>query len=484
MECDRGVILKLIKEALTQEDFNDLVFADFRAIYEQFTDGQILADRIRKLIDYAEKHRQIPKLLKLINQKNPTVYQELQSQLSLPIIPSLSNLREQLTSDTQLVDELRKIIDQKDESFGQCLKQVYQDFLLDVNDEPELDREINNLDDIVWELEDRTEQSIFLEFLPRLIAYLSIYQPRISQAISNNLQQWTRENMVRFKVDKSEFNNALKQFKQTYKQRSGKVYLIIAIKENRSYPNFWQISGWLTNDEIMINPHRDAISLKNQYSGIDIDNVPAPEKGYTLVETKEIVGNFIKQIAVKIERLEQLVIEFFLPSSLLSWEVDKWELEPLTQIYLESVHEIRIRSLDRLSLKYQLHREKWNKKWIFVQKCRNPIEQFLTSYCHCNINTLVGQLQDEKMLGVKLRSPLNSGHEGIASALYYSGTPLAIWLRRDPLSGDCETEINRLLQDPLLQLPARVFQKRCQSEQHISLIWDNPNRLIPNYQLQ
>jgi vWA-MoxR associated protein C-terminal domain len=134
-----------------------------------------------------------------------------------------------------------------------------------------------------------------------------------------------------------------------------------------------------------------------------------------------------------------------------------------------------------------LHNDKWKKKWKSVQKCQNPLQRFFPGHCNCNVNTLVGQLQNDEVVGLKLESPIKSGDkviEHIASALYYTGTPIAIWFRCEPLEGDCETQLNNLLQSHLLQLPDRVFKERCQPERHISLIWDDPNRLIPNYQLQ
>ena len=77
----RIVIRKLINEALTPEEFNDLVSDYFPDVYWQFTNGQNQAQRIRNLIDYADKHREIEQLLEGIKNINPKVYKEYESEL-------------------------------------------------------------------------------------------------------------------------------------------------------------------------------------------------------------------------------------------------------------------------------------------------------------------------------------------------------------------------------------------------------------------
>ncbi|MBW4670838.1 MAG: hypothetical protein KME60_26290 [Cyanomargarita calcarea GSE-NOS-MK-12-04C] len=482
MEYNLGSIKDLIEKALTNDEFHDLVFDGFYCLHGQFTDGQSLPDRRRKLVEYADIHREIPKLLELIKKKNNTVYKEFSDRLLKSNI-LVSNFQEALISNDSLINVLERILRQEDESFWQCVKQVYQQFLLQVEDEAELEDEPDNLDELLDLLKDRTEQVVILEFIPRLIAYISIYYKTKYRIILNNLQQWKRENISNFKVNESDFNKAFKQFKKEYQQSSGIVYLIVEIKEIKSYSKF-QISGWLGTDEIINNPDLDLISLDNQHSNGQNDDTQTEEKHYSLESLKENVRLYLNEICNRIKKDSNLIIEFFLPSSLLGWDVDKWELEPSDKIVLGLVHEVRIRSLDRLSIKYKTHRHKWKNKWTAVQKCRSPLQLFSQSHFNGDANTLLGQLQNEKIVGLKLISTLKSGHEGIASALYYSGTPIALWFRCEPGEGDCETELDNLLQNHLLELPKRVFQKRSQPECHISLIWDDPNRIIPNYQLQ
>ena len=83
MAYDLGVIRQLLKEALTDKKFEELLF-DFSSDLDEETSGQLLPDRRKALVVYANKYRQIPKLLAAIQEKNPTVYEEFKDRLGSP----------------------------------------------------------------------------------------------------------------------------------------------------------------------------------------------------------------------------------------------------------------------------------------------------------------------------------------------------------------------------------------------------------------
>jgi hypothetical protein len=83
MAYDLGVIRQLLKEALTDKKFEELLF-DFSSDLDEETSGQPLTDRRTALVVYANKYRQIPKLLAAIQETNPTVYEEFKDRLGIP----------------------------------------------------------------------------------------------------------------------------------------------------------------------------------------------------------------------------------------------------------------------------------------------------------------------------------------------------------------------------------------------------------------
>ena len=68
---------------LTLIEFNNLVYFDFREVEKQFTLGQDQSQRTRFLIEYADKHREIDKLLESIKNINLRVYQEFAPKLGI-----------------------------------------------------------------------------------------------------------------------------------------------------------------------------------------------------------------------------------------------------------------------------------------------------------------------------------------------------------------------------------------------------------------
>ncbi|MBW4480039.1 MAG: hypothetical protein KME54_25180 [Tolypothrix brevis GSE-NOS-MK-07-07A] len=481
MKYDRSKFRELIKSLTAQE--LDESLDSFPSVRNQFTDGQQKYLRDRIILDYFERHQEdFLNFLKAIQECNSEAYNNYVNNLNgsdnKNILP-LSGLKVE-NSDSQLIEELTDIFSQQDDLFWQCVKQVYQDFLWQLN-EPDLEFESDNLrEHLLLQLEDWTEKTIILEFIPRLLAYLSNKDSNQYLEIVRILQKIVKKHIDIYPVMTMDaFKEALRNFKQEYKKSSNINYLIIEIKDSQSHPNLFQISGWLAKNNIpdYLKP------LNNQQLRVETEEKRTQEQYYKKENIEEIVKSFITQITES-EEIQELIIEFFLPSSLFGWEVDKWKFDSSNKICLGIVHEVRIRSLDRMKPMYKLYKNRWENKWRYLKRCVSPLPQFLNSDINCNVNTLIGQLQDNKIIGLKLTSALKSNHEEIASALYYSGTPIALWFRSEPPEGDCKTELDNLLQHDLLQLSMQVRQQRSQPERHISLIWDDPNRLIPTYQLK
>jgi hypothetical protein len=478
MKYDRSLLRKLIK-ALTAPEIDESL-DNFSAVRHQFVDGQAQDLRAKIILDYFERHQEdFLNFLKAIQDCNSEAYNNYVNNLTgsdNKNISSLSGLKVE-NSDSELIEELTDILSQQDDLFWQCVKQVYQDFLWQLN-EPDLEFESDNLSEyLLLQLEDWTENIIILEFIPRLLAYLSTKYSNQYLKIASNLRKIAEKHIDTSQVMTMDaFKKALRNFKQEYKESLQVNYLIIEIKDSQSHPNLFQISGWLAKNSIA-----DSLKpLKNQHLGVETEENKTQEQYYKKENIEEIVKSFIIQITES-EENKELIIEFFLPSSLFGWEVDKWKFNSSDTICLGIVHEVRIRSLDRLKPMYKLYKNRWENKWKYVKGCSSPLPQFLNSDFNCNVNTLIGQLQDKTIVGLKLTSALKVSHEEIASALYYSGTPIALWFRSEPPEGDCKTELDNLLQHDLLQLSMQVRKQRSQPERHISLIWDDPNRLIPTY---
>jgi esterase/lipase superfamily enzyme len=86
MTYNLGKIRELINEALADRELADLCFDEFPTVYRDF-DGQSRSSKIRSLVEYASKQGQIDKLLKGIEQINPTRYNQYRNLIGAEIDP-------------------------------------------------------------------------------------------------------------------------------------------------------------------------------------------------------------------------------------------------------------------------------------------------------------------------------------------------------------------------------------------------------------
>ena len=77
----RITLRALLTNDISENEFNDLVYAYFPGVYNQFTIGQNKKQRVRTLIEYADTHQEMGQLLEGIKKINPKVYQEYNAEL-------------------------------------------------------------------------------------------------------------------------------------------------------------------------------------------------------------------------------------------------------------------------------------------------------------------------------------------------------------------------------------------------------------------
>jgi hypothetical protein len=91
MQLSPAAIRTLVKEALTDQQFQDLCFDHFREVFDQFTDGQSRDARIRWLVEYAQKQLLLGKLLTEVRRINPRLFDKLVTE-QIPSAPASQQL--------------------------------------------------------------------------------------------------------------------------------------------------------------------------------------------------------------------------------------------------------------------------------------------------------------------------------------------------------------------------------------------------------
>jgi hypothetical protein len=81
MDWNRGEIRKLVSEALSDSDLQNLCFDHFEAVYDEFTSGQNRSSRILILVNYVFKQMEVDKLVEVVKDINPNMYTEFEPRL-------------------------------------------------------------------------------------------------------------------------------------------------------------------------------------------------------------------------------------------------------------------------------------------------------------------------------------------------------------------------------------------------------------------
>jgi hypothetical protein len=67
-------IRKLVEDALSDDDLSNLCQDEFPKVYNQFTTGQTKPQRIRSLVEYVDRQREVQNLLNAIERINPNAH--------------------------------------------------------------------------------------------------------------------------------------------------------------------------------------------------------------------------------------------------------------------------------------------------------------------------------------------------------------------------------------------------------------------------
>jgi esterase/lipase superfamily enzyme len=89
MEYQASDIRELVEQGLTTEQLKDLLFDNFRSVYDN-TEDQSRAAKIRSLVDYAQRQRAISTLLKAIKKFNPNAYEKFVLKLGIAEEPEVN----------------------------------------------------------------------------------------------------------------------------------------------------------------------------------------------------------------------------------------------------------------------------------------------------------------------------------------------------------------------------------------------------------
>ena len=446
MKYNLRLIRDLINEALTPEEFDDLVFYSFRDVYSQFTNGQNQPLKVRLLFDYIEKYERINDLLNEIKEKNPKAFNEFQS-----------SILDSMTPEEKAINNLGEYL--QNQSFEQ-LKDIYLSYRPN-----KANKIVDNIDDILTQLNRIIPSQKYRPIIQFVVGIKQNYADL-------NLQRWLEEWLEKYGdfFGYSEFQEtATPNFRQSSPDSQNRKllesYLLIELKKKNS--SSLQIQGWFWSSKLIRNIQEKDL--------IELENYQLSEKLTELIrESNKIMG----KIGSK-----DLRIELFLDTNLLmksDFYFDWLEVKKLKRdIKMCKQYIVTFRLAERLRYEAQDLGGAWQRKWENLNYNQGNVVDFY--------HTDEDELGRDETVGIKLNKL--SEPAKFFDLILLNSLPLAIWSRRDLQTISCQNEINRILrnvQGNFNQLPKEVTNERKKAAgeehigRHICLLWDNPERMPPD----
>ena len=446
MKYNLRLIRDLINEALTPEEFDDLVFYSFRDVYSQFTNGQNQPLKVRLLFDYIEKYERINDLLNEIKEKNPKAFNEFQS-----------SILDSMTPEEKAINNLGEYL--QNQSFEQ-LKDIYLSYRPN-----KANKIVDNIDDILTQLNRIIPSQKYRPIIQFVVGIKQNYADL-------NLQRWLEEWLEKYGdfFGYSEFQEtATPNFRQSSPDSQNRKllesYLLIELKKKNS--SSLQIQGWFWSSKLIRNIQEKDL--------IELENYQLSEKLTELIrESNKIMG----KIGSK-----DLRIELFLDTNLLmksDFYFDWLEVKKLKRdIKMCKQYIVTFRLAERLEDEAQDLEGAWQRKWENLNYNQGNVVDFY--------HTDEDELGRDETVGIKLNKLSETAK--FFDLILLNSLPLAIWSRRDLQTISCQNEINRILrnvQGNFNQLPKEVTNERKKAAgeehigRHICLLWDNPERMPPD----
>lgn len=255
-------------------------------------------------------------------------------------------------------------------------------------------------------------------------------------------------------------------------QQDTPIYVMVEISPVQPNSSHCNAQAWLylgeQTESLLVRDSADAIDLGSQESITQFtdDLVDA------MSESEYLYG-----------RHEQVILEFILPLTMLSLDIDNWrdkENKALGHDY-----RVTVRSQDRI------RKKRWQRFWKPITNDNLLLRQCAQVICLKQLeNTEASQLVLEaKANATSVIFKFSPQDHGLIGQYISEGLPVLLWPRLSCGVAGNDYDIDELFAEKCLpNLPKAVQEARCWNEQqvgrHLTLLWDDKDRLPPTVNLQ
>jgi vWA-MoxR associated protein C-terminal domain/vWA-MoxR associated protein middle region 0/Effector-associated domain 2 len=262
-------------------------------------------------------------------------------------------------------------------------------------------------------------------------------------------------------------------------------FVVVELREDGPRPDRYLMSVWLQHD----NGYGRALHV-NDDQPLPLNLLPGQLDGVLLELAEEAL-----------EEIGDITVEFVLPRELLNHSVDQWPIV-LTGLDQEigTVYPVVVRSLERI--RNPMFRARWQRRWRQLRAFGGAARADLVQWLHwgnADHRTALAQVlalgeESPVCLIVSFSAEAGSLPTAITAGLL-AGVPVMLWCRDGRCAARFEADIpQQMYARPLLDLPALVLRLRQEATRpghvaehvgrHLSLLWDDPDRIPPDNPLE
>jgi hypothetical protein len=272
------------------------------------------------------------------------------------------------------------------------------------------------------------------------------------------------------------------------KPNTSNWYLLIELVPRVNQINKFIIQAWLAEDS-RLKP----LKISSTYD----------EQARTIEEIPGILHELLNYIHESVKIKGRLTLEFIVPKELLCSEIDFWEDEGKEECrYPFGVYfPIVVRCRERFRCSYTVIHLNWSRHW---DKCEAKLYRRLRPgdlvWIDSNHSSELHQkLDSDRVICIILtfvpEALTDSDRKLFLSQLIMAGTPIALWPRKATNPDELRRISEGIIKssENLADLPEAVRKRRLEAwdpqkklhrEPHLTLLWDDYRRRVPQYPLE
>ena len=327
-------------------------------------------------------------------------------------------------------------------------------------------------------------------------------QPNI-RAVKPSLLQWITQHTTDLGRLLSHLQQQQAKTEPQLKSVSKPCLLISVQADKATKAEPYQVNAWFISEpdryhyetgegaEALI-PEAPEQYLEDEFIGL--------EAGIAFWQIPAFVADYLDQLGRRGVDQQSLTVEFFLPLTLIDKAIERCEIpqqggfgDPMPLGLKENCAQVLLRSQERLDL--TRYRPRWRTKWAMLKHLASSTAK--DGFIDGDVHTaqLKDKLLPNQAFGLALTKPPDTSKRGEIALLLTTGTPAALWLRRQAVNPSLRQCLQtKILAVGLADAPNAVWTVRQQTPEpphpeeveqslelghHLSFLWEDPNRIPP-----